>query len=191
MASAASSSSSSSSESNLVKQAPLEVIITNSHPGGQLGDVKMRRQNTWDVVNYLQVQIANPDCHNSFWFNLSSITNSGNCLFVAREKQEGKLVGYLLGEFYVRHVDDGDRARGVILIVETCEGWRNRGVGRQLVAEFENYIIQVYGSHPWISMHESCANDPLDESIAFWEKLGYKKVHVFSDVFVKKLTREQ
>jgi ribosomal protein S18 acetylase RimI-like enzyme len=188
MASAASSSTTSSSEGKRVKLAPLQVIISSGYDLPETSDGNQQQQNTWDVVDYLQRQIVNPHCKGSFWHNLSTVVDYRHKFLVARDKETNNLAGYLVGDYHLDNLPDGEGecVRAEIIIIETCEGWRNRGVGHQLVAEFEKNSKGEYTTVPWITKYMSEANHVLEQSIGFWEKLGYKKAK--GDVFVKSLS---
>jgi GNAT superfamily N-acetyltransferase len=155
----------------------LEIVITNSDYLRDAKDTRQTQQNKWDVVDYLQRQIANPDCHDSFWFNLATVVDENHKLFVARDKQEGKLLGYLVGKYHVEEMCDGSGKCAVseIFTVETCEGWRNRGVGRQLVGAFEKYSTDKDHRAWWIDKHVSIIMKPHEQLIEFLEKMGYRR----------------
>lgn len=159
-------------------------------------------QSLWDIIDYNQKSIKKKWNINgskrsipSFWNNLDIITKDCVHFFGEREIEDlkeikgfcmyndnHKLVCYLIFDknFYNDHV--------VLEIIETIEGYRNKGYAKELIKYFEYYIKDNFRDKSIIKL---C---PVSKVKDFWIHLNYicdncSKNDCFHNKMLKKILK--
>jgi len=135
--------------------------------------VRKARKEDIPIVMYIN-KVSLPENYPE-WFFEEHLERWGEAFYVA--EVGGKVVGYVMSrvEFGAPYVVEGSIVKkGHIVSIAVLEGYRRRGIGRQLMEKALRSLKEVYECKE-VYLEVRVSNLP---AIRLYEKLGFKKVRI-------------